>query len=301
MEMWELFLKGLSKTLEEFTLKMIEKGQETSGPLKQRQKSRWTHPDVSENQTKPGNKQETVMISPAEVKEKIIDALQGVPEGITMKEIASRLDLQWHFLRVPMREILADGKVIKDDLVYKLAKDSGDHSGRPGRKETRDGVEKPAIKARKPHGRPPKVTQDFSEAEQDLMKSLKSKLVYPIPVDDSVQTAETEAKEPETVTEKLPGTDQLKTAGTPKRRVVDATRLEEKPKTDGPVSSMTTRDRERMRYRIMTALRGRPEGLTMEKLAVVVGMDSAEIAPIINELHAESKIVSSEGDKFKLP
>ena len=301
MEMWELFLKGLAKTLEEFTLKMIEKGQETSGPIKQRQKSRWTHPDISETQTKPGKKPETVMVSPAEVKEKIIDALQEVPEGITMKEIASKLDLQWHFLRVPMREILADGKVIKDDLLYKLAKDSGDHSGRTGRKETKIGVEKPATKTRKPHGRPPKVTQDFSEAEQDLMKSLKSKLVYPIPADDSLQTAEPEVKEPEPLAEQVSVNAPLKTTGTPKRRVVDATQLEEKPKTDGPVTSMTTRDRERMRYRIMTALRGRPEGLTLEKLAVVVGMDSTEIAPIINELHAESKIVSSEGDKYKLP
>ncbi|MBN1879522.1 hypothetical protein JW823_05370 [bacterium] len=295
--MWELFLKGLAKTFEEFALKMIEKGQKDIAGAQSQQKARWVHTEASAQAAEDKTSQQPVpsFVDSKEVKGKIMQIMINNPDGLTMKAIAKELDLQWHFVRVPIRELLADGKMVKNDLLYMLPEASKKAAGAESGRHTSE-------KGRSRNRQEETVVLDDTAA---FMRSLKADLVYPIVPEEKTEIekeAPVSTEISESPSEAKPSAQTSgRTEGSPRRRVVDATRLEQKPKSETPLSTMSTRDRERMRYRIMTALRGRPEGLTLEKLAVVVGMESSLIQPIINELHSEIKIITVEGDKYKLP
>jgi len=249
MEMWELFVKGLAKTFEEFTRNMIEKGKEVEQE-EAAEKPSGAAAERRQTATKTTARKRTIPHRDLGALEtQILDIVGEYPDGVTLKDVAARLDMQWHYLRIPFRQLTMEGKLNKEDKLYTLTEKV---KARHTKKEN--------------HGPAPKA---------------------PPP---ERHTSETKPSE---------GTKQ-KTA-TPRRRVVNASELEKKESSDAALSHLSIRDRERLRYRILTALRGRPEGLNLEKLSAVLGMELALLKPILTELQKESKVVQVDNDKFRLP
>ena len=123
----------------------------------------------------------------------------------------------------------------------------------------------------------------------------QEKLVIPDPPKPEPVTPEPAEpeKEEEPVEETRPST--------PRRRVIDAKELEKRAAKQPAIPNLSVRDRERLRYRILTALRGRPEGLTLDKLSAVLGMELKMLIPILEELHGENKVISDNNGKYRLP
>ncbi|MGB3976330.1 MAG: hypothetical protein WBM02_03875 [bacterium] len=271
MEMWELFLKGLAKTIEEFTVKMIEKGKQEKG-VSYGVHTRGTHFRPGQPVSQPKTPVQAQNVE--KLQQSIKEVLELHPQGITMKNIAKELDVQWHFLRIPMRLLMAEEAIIKQGLNYMLPEPSSPKSDiHSGDKDLKPPIEK----KRKPE-------EEFGSAD-------KTEKIFQPDLDlESFSYTD----------ERTDKTAPFKSTA-PRRRVLDASQLEDKPKTISAPPSMSVRERESLRYRIMTALRGRPEGLYLEKIVEVLGEDADIVAPILNELQEELKILKQENGKFRLP
>lgn len=248
MEMWELFLKGLAKTFEDFAVKMIEKGKELDAQEKGKGFSSPVTREETGHAQKPKPRKRTIPHRDLGILEtQILDIVGRHPDGITLKEVAAELDVQWHYLRIPFRQLTLEGKLIKEEKLYKVSKT-----------------------------RPAAGNASADTGNQDADKSADS-----------------------TAPEKSGDTEQAKSQ--PRRRVVNAKELERREQNESVISTLSIRDRERLRYRILTALRGRPEGLNLEKLSAVLGMDLALLTPILQQLQGENKVVQVDNEKFRLP
>jgi len=247
MEMWELFLKGLAKSFEEFAMKMIEKGKEADESESGRPKVYGSQAERTVPREKPPQRKRTIPHKDLGALEtQILDIVGRHRDGVTLKEVAAELDVQWHFLRIPFRQLTMEGKLIKEDKIYRVGNGKSGSAAAP----------------------PP------------------------------------EAVKPETVENPAKTSDEPSRTGKaaqPRRRVVDARELERREQQDAAVAALSIRDRERLRYRILTALRGRPEGLNLEKLSAVLGMELSLLTPILDELQAETKVIKVDDDKFRLP
>ncbi len=279
MELWELFLRGLGKSVEEFIVRMIEKGKtvaeetesvvskpasKTEKPVTEEAipagvpgktteaKSRAEESGIgkaSVSVKSSGSIDQEMMFSPSKdtpdrrsypkqdisgIRKKVLKVVSDSPNGCTLKDIARELDMQWHFLRIPLRQMVIEGDIVKDGKVYSAVK---------------------------------------SEPQA---------------------TPETEVKEVPAEPEKAPEI--------PRRRVVDARLFSEQVQQKAPESSseMTPREKEILRFKILTAFRGRPEGLKITELAAVLGRSVDGLDGIIAELVAEKKVVEGRGDKFHL-
>lgn len=265
MEMWELFLKGLSKTIEEFVVTMVERGKELEG---QEPSKRPVSPQHEEEPIKTAPKKRTIPYRElGELEDQILSVIAKYPEGITLKEVASEMGMQWHFLRIPMRQLTMEDKITKNEKLYTLA------------------GQKPAP------GHDPKHAPEMTMSDEPVREpeQFKAPVVQEAParqleIEPLVTAVEEEKPQP------------VK----PRRRVVDAKTLEKKPAVSNAADKMSVRDRERLRYRILTALRGRPEGLTLEKLAAVLGMEFDILVPNLDQLSEENKIKNING-KYSLP
>ncbi len=275
MEMWELFLKGLAKTIEEFTVKMIEKGKQDKGTTYTgytRSTSVRSGQPVSQPKT-PVQAQDV-----EKLQQSIKEVLEKHPKGITMKNIAKELDVQWHFLRIPMRLLMAEDAIVKRGLDYLLPL------------------------------KPDTAPQDISEIEEDVVEASrdemdileKDDLFFDRPEKSHRSIREKEEYQPKKKDIKEEK-GSIPKSGAPRRRVVDPSQLEDKPKTEPIVTTMSIRERESLRYRIMTALRGRPEGLYLEKIEEVLGESAVVVTPILNELEQEAKVIKQQNGKFRLP
>jgi predicted transcriptional regulator len=280
MEMWELFLKGLAKTFEEFALKMIEKGKLEKSGSGDNLHSRGGYSRQGQPAEPPRTPKVPTHIQDVEKLQNIIKEIVGRhPEGITMKSIASELNVQWHFLRVPMRQLQTEGVIIKKDLNYVLPKNE----------------------SQVPRA---SVTESLQENDSgNNLDSAEAKTAGDIQSRETVQTPlQSELHlDPEHSSDTKETENSVRKTAVPRRRIVDASQLEDKPKTDPALSKLEIRERESLRYRIMTALRGRPEGLNLEKIAEVLDEDIAIISPILHELQGELKILLQGNGKFRLP
>jgi hypothetical protein len=280
MEMWELFLKGLAKTFEEFALKMIEKGKLEKSGSGDNLHSRGGYSRQGQPAEPPRTPKVPMHIQDVEKLQNIIKEIVGRhPEGITMKSIASELNVQWHFLRVPMRQLQTEGVIIKKDLNYVLPKNESQVSRAS-------------------------VTESLQENDSgNNLDSAEAKTAGDIQSRETVQTPlQSELHlDPEHSSDSKETENSVRKTAVPRRRIVDASQLEDKPKTDPALSKLEIRERESLRYRIMTALRGRPEGLNLEKIAEVLDEDIAIISPILHELQGELKILLQGNGKFRLP
>jgi hypothetical protein len=280
MEMWELFLKGLAKTFEEFALKMIEKGKLEKSGSGDNLHSRGGYSRQGQPAEPPRTPKVPMHIQDVEKLQNIIKEIVGRhPEGITMKSIASELNVQWHFLRVPMRQLQTEGVIIKKDLNYVLPKNE----------------------SQVPRA---SVTESLQENDSgNNLDSAEAKTAGDIQSRETVQTPlQSELHlDPEHSSDTKETENSVRKTAVPRRRIVDASQLEDKPKTDPALSKLEIRERESLRYRIMTALRGRPEGLNLEKIAEVLDEDIAIISPILHELQGELKILLQGNGKFRLP
>jgi predicted transcriptional regulator len=280
MEMWELFLKGLAKTFEEFALKMIEKGKLEKSGSGDNLHSRGGYSRQGQPAEPPRTPKVPTHIQDVEKLQNIIKEIVGRhPEGITMKSIASELNVQWHFLRVPMRQLQTEGVIIKKDLNYVLPKNESQVSRAS-------------------------VTESLQENDSgNNLDSAEAKTAGDIQSRETVQTPlQSELHlDPEHSSDTKETENSVRKTAVPRRRIVDASQLEDKPKTDPALSKLEIRERESLRYRIMTALRGRPEGLNLEKIAEVLDEDIAIISPILHELQGELKILLQGNGKFRLP
>ena len=228
MEVWELFIKGLAKTFEEFAVKMIERGRDGERVNSQPKSNAKKSDTVESVATAKAKKKPVTYHKQENLNESILEIISKHPDGITLKEVANILDVQWHYLRIPFKTIVKkkESKIPEKSVVKKKQ------------------VAIPEIKV--------------------------------------------EPKKPE------------KPAG-PKRRVIDARDFEKKSAPKLVLPNMSIRDRERLRYRILTALRGRPEGLNIDKLSAVLGMELGVLNPILQELLSESKVVLEANGKHRLP
>ncbi|MBN1551412.1 hypothetical protein JW979_08085 [bacterium] len=212
MEKWELFLRGFGRSLEEFITRMIDKGTD----------HKRIHEEVTA-EVKPSKKRTIPRLELGDLEDRIVDVVRKYPNGCTLKDIAKNLDMQWHYLRIPLRQMLFDGKVEKDGKVYTTAK-----------------------KAETP-----------------------------------VQTVERDGV---------------------RRRIVDAKALEKTPeeKPKPAKVELSSREKEILRFKILTAFRGRPEGLTLVELAAVLGRNLEGLNEITEELIEEKKIAIGKGGKYHL-
>ncbi len=219
MQELELFIKGLVKTFEEFYSNMVQVGRSDSltKPVVEHRKTSAERTQKSSQPKKVGQKEF------AELEEKVMAALANFPKGCTLKELAGSLAVQWHFLRIPIRRLIAQDKILKNDKIY----------------------------------------------------SLKGPVSETIPVVERPAT---------------------------RRRVVDAkvldTPIPEKPPVDMP--EMSVREKEILKFKTLTAFRGRPEGLTVAELAAVLGRNPAGLEIILKELIADKKVIEGKGSKFHL-
>ena len=216
MEDWELLLKGIVKTFEDFVQKMVEKGKEVTpsdAPLA---------PSAPKPIARPSKKRSLPRKELGDLEDKIAESIGQFPNGCTLKEIANVMDMQWHYLRIPLRQMVMDNKIIKDGKSYKL----------PRKKEAPQMMERDGVR----------------------------------------------------------------------RRIVDAKKLEQTVKEVPPKSkiTMSAREKEILRFKILTAFRGRPEGLTLSELAAVLGRSVEGLDIIVDELILETKVVKGKGNKFHL-
>ncbi len=240
MEAWELFFKGFTKTIEEFASKMIEKGREDTGsPGEKSSFSRSADLRTPASEPESGTpkrvyrKRTIKRRDLGELEGKIVEAIRQFPTGCTLKDIAKVLNMQWHYLRIPLRQLVLEEKLIKDGKIYTISNETG-------------------------------------------------------------ETVET-IPEPEPVEETVPAKG--------KRRVVDAKILDEKKAKRAEKSGaavMNSREKEILRFKVQTAFRGRPEGLTLAELAAVLGRSVDGLDTIIDELIKENKVVGNEFGKFCL-
>lgn len=276
MEMWDLFLKGLAKTFEEFALKMIEKGKQEKIGSDEGQ-SRAVYSRQGHSVEHPRTPKIPLHIQDVEKLQNIIKEIIGRhPEGITMKNIAAELNVQWHFLRVPMRQLHTEGLIVKKDLDYFLPENESRVPAAPV---------------------PPTQNGDESGKTRDDAQTQTAGDIIPrekpgTPLQSELHLDTEQPSDTESVVRK---------SAAPRRRIVDASQLEEKPKSDPSLSKIAIRERESLRYRIMTALRGRPEGLNLEKIAEVLDEEIEIITPILHELQGEIKILHQENGKYRLP
>ncbi|GEM_PF-3876170 len=219
MQELELFIKGLVKTFEEFYSNMVQIGRAGSiaKPVVEHRKTGGERLQKSSLPKKTGQKEFT------ELEGKVLGALANFPRGCTLKELAGSLAVQWHFLRIPIRRLIAQDKILKNDKIY----------------------------------------------------SLKGQ------VSDVPPAAERSAT---------------------RRRVVDAKVLDtpapEKVPVDMP--EMSVREKEILKFKTLTAFRGRPEGLTIAELAAVLGRNPSGLEIILKELIADKKVIEGKGSKFHL-
>jgi len=234
MEAWELFIKGLAKSFEDFAIKMIEKGRlesSTSGESSMFSSSQQTKTYTKGRDAQPakrGPKKRKIRRRDLGALEgNIINAIKKFPTGCTLKDIAKILDMQWHFLRIPLRQLVEENKLIKDGKIYNVA-----------------GTEE-------------------------------------ITPDAPVKKASTGVR----------------------RRIVDERDLKAKlpaPVMDPMSAKMSSREKEILKFKVLTAFRGRPEGLTLVELAAVLGRNKSGLDIIISELITEKKVLESKGEKFRL-
>ncbi len=230
MEVWELFIKGIAKTFEDFVFKMVERGRENSEQSTSSSPSSmpvsYDNGDDIETHKKPIKKRKIPRRELGELEGRILEAIAQFSTGCTLKEMAKALDMQWHYLRIPLRQLVMDKKVEKDGKIYKVT------------------------------------------------AAAKEETPIPVPREGI------------------------------RRRVVDAKVLEEakakktQPKADLP--EMSTREKEILRFKILTAFRGRPEGLTLEELAAVLGRSLEGLDSIISELIEDNKVAEAKGGKYRL-
>jgi hypothetical protein len=230
----EFFFKGLSKTIEEFIVKMIEKGQGAVPAAVGSEERTLVMEEATDEeqeirkifQRKGPRKRVFQRRELGDLETRIFDVLMQNPEGCTLKDLAKALEMQWHFLRIPLRQLSMDGKVEKDGKLYKAS------------------IRKEA---------PPPVP---AVVERDGVR----------------------------------------------RRFVDAkildTPTEEKSEIERP--EMSAREKEILRFKILTAFRGRPEGLTIVELAAVLGRSMEGLDYIVNELLSENKVIEGRGGKYHL-
>ncbi|MCD4655301.1 hypothetical protein K8T06_15380 [bacterium] len=254
MEVWELFIKGLAKTFEEFAVKMIERGRDGERVNSQPKSNAKKSDTVESVATAKAKKKPVTYHKQENLNESILEIISKHPDGITLKEVANILDVQWHYLRIPFKQLTEEKKIRKDDKLYTA--------------ETALGKTSETIVKKKESKIPEKSV-------------VKKKQV-------AIPEIKVEPKKPE------------KPAG-PKRRVIDARDFEKKSAPKLVLPNMSIRDRERLRYRILTALRGRPEGLNIDKLSAVLGMELGVLNPILQELLSESKVVLEANGKHRLP
>lgn len=215
----ELFIKGLVKTVEGLYEHMVEVGRNTSS-------KRDFAAEASEDDDMDDDDSVDSKVSQkefAELEVKIVDALGTFPNGCTLKELAASLSVQWHFLRIPIRHLIDQKKIFKNDKIY----------------------------------------------------SVKSK------TEESVATADRSGI---------------------KRRIVDAKVLEaatpEKPIAAMP--EMSIREKEILKFKTLTAFRGRPEGLTISELTAVLGRSPGGLEVILKELISDKKVIEGKGSKYHL-
>ncbi|MBN1354763.1 hypothetical protein JXA40_00680 [bacterium] len=211
MEYWELFLRGIGRSVEDLIRQMIQKGAESQ------------EVEVAQPIQKSQKKRMIQRRDLGDMEDKILAVIEQHPEGCTLKDIAKALDMQWHYLRIPLRQLGMDGKVEKDGKNYR--------------------------------------TPSNTEPESNVVER------------NGV-----------------------------KRRIVDARTLESTPKDNAEIQdvSMSPREREILRFKILTAFRGRPEGLTLEELAAVLGRSVEGLSYIIRELKSENRIIEGKNGKFHL-
>lgn len=278
MEMWELFIKGLAKTFEDFARKMIEKGKELDETQAQTDINEDKHASASIRQEKSAPRKRVITHKDlGDLEDQILAIIGPSTDGMTLKDVASKMNMQWHMLRIPFRQLTQEGKLVKDEKTYTTASNLGNERKKGG------DVEIPFVPA------PSKtISPDLPSTQETPPKETPEAKESQVP--KRVQSKEAPV-EPEESTAKA----------SPRRRVVDARELEKKTESEMAASTLSIRDKERLRYRILTALRGRPEGLNLEKLAAVLGMEIAMITPILDELRNETKVILVENEKYRLP
>jgi hypothetical protein len=229
MEYWELFLKGVARSIEDFVRQMIEKG---SGEVKvpdaaaKEDEGEPIVEEIPEEESSAPRRVPRKRSIPrrelGELEDKIYEALEKYPDGCTLKDLAKSLDMQWHFLRIPLRQLAMDKKVEKDGKNYKMG----------FKREAPVVVERNGVR----------------------------------------------------------------------RRFVDAKALETIPeeKPTAEASEMSNREKEILRFKILTAFRGRPEGLTIAELAAVLGRSIEGLSAIVKEMASEKKVAEGKGGKFHL-
>ena len=228
MEEWEYFVRGVVRSIEDFYKKMIEIGRDEDYEEEDDDDEigmKYSKPiDEKYFQTRKTEKKRTVPRRDlGDLEDKIFETLRKFPDGATLKEIAKSMDMQWHYLRIPMRQLVLDGKVTKDDKIYLLI-----HKDKNSTIIERDGVKRRIVNA------------DVLESVQDVKKA--------------------------------------KVMGKP----------------------MDPREKEILRFKVLTAFRGRPEGLTIKELAAVLGRDAEGLQAIIYELINENKVIEGKGGKYHL-
>ncbi len=284
MEMWELFLKGLAKTFEEFAQKMIERGKEEGIQSESRRSHSGYSRSYKESPTPKASKGESAGIHDIEkLQESILEIIKRSSDGITMKNIASGLKVQWHFLRVPMRQLQMEGRIIKKNLKYYLA-DSENADTEPERKDT---VTEPE-------------TYDI-DYDQPMFNFFKEVVTEEKPDEPEVSKQKTSTSKTVESSKTATESDEKEKTSAPRRRIVDASQLKDKPKAGPELSKEEIREREILRFRVLTALRGRPEGLSKGNIALIVGEKLERVEPVLTDLQKEAKVVQKEKDTFRLP
>jgi hypothetical protein len=287
MEMWELFLKGLAKTFEEFTLKMIEKGkEETNRPEYTQSYSGYSRPSQSSRRTTEPKVSSPGIHDIEKLQSSILEIISQNPGGITMKNIASGLNVQWHFLRVPMRQLQMDGHIIKNNLNYYLADSDNVDTKQDTQKDDAAAV-------------------DFDmDYQKPMFNFFKEVVTHDEKTESASDTASNSGTKPDkavAATEASKDSSTKSRTGAPRRRVIDASQLKDKPKTGRELSKEEIREQEILRFRVLTALRGRPEGLSKDNIALIVGEKPGAVEPVLADLEKEAKVVQKENDMFRLP
>mgnify|MGYP001556449120 CR=1 FL=1 len=211
-----------------------------------------TQSQPAKQQAEPVRKRTIPHRDLGELEGKILQVVSDNPKGITLKEIATKLDIQWHYLRIPLRQMTLENKLVKEEKLYMVH-----------------------------------VTPNEAPKQEEIV----------VPDPPQPETVTPEPSVPEKVEEPVEETR----PSAPRRRVIDARELEKRSAKQPAIPNLSVRDRERLRYRILTALRGRPEGLTLDKLSAVLGMELKMLIPILEELHGENKVVSDNNGKYILP
>ncbi|MBN2054290.1 winged helix-turn-helix domain-containing protein [bacterium] len=118
MDDFELALKGLSKYLMEMFQALVEKGKADAGLIVEKVPEAEPMEVDTPEEPKPLHRRSSDELTT--IDKKILGALQGIDEGLTLRELAKKIDLTWQTIVRPMNLLVEEKFLVKHRKQYGL-------------------------------------------------------------------------------------------------------------------------------------------------------------------------------------